>query len=167
MGTFGEEIDYIARSDAKVLITGASGVSKEVARLIHDNSSRAGSDFVAVNCAGVPEALLESELFGHVKGSFTGAYHDRPGKLELAHHGTIFFDEIGEMSMRTQTLVLRFLETGQVQKIGAERGNHFNVRVISATSRNLLDLIAQGIFREDLFYRLNVIHIRVPSLGQR
>src|SRR5712691_3580842 len=118
-----EEIERIARSDAKVLITGESGVGKElVAREIHSRSRRAQNPFVAVNCAGLPETLLESELFGHVKGSFTGAYRDKPGKLESAHMGTVFLDEIGEMTLRMQGLLLRFLETGELQKVGADGG---------------------------------------------
>jgi transcriptional regulator with PAS, ATPase and Fis domain len=112
--------------------------------------------------------LLESELFGHVKGSFTGAYRDKPGKLELAHNGTVFLDEIGEMTLRMQGLLLRFLETGELQKVGADStGRNVNVRVIAATNRNLRDLIGQGTFREDLYYRLNVIHIVVPPLRER
>jgi two-component system response regulator AtoC len=123
---------------------------------------------VAVNCAGIPETLLESELFGHVKGSFTGAYRDKPGKLEMANHGTIFLDEIGEMTLRMQGLLLRFLETGEIQKVGAERlAAASDVRVIAATNRNLRELISQGQFREDLFYRLNVIHLVVPPLRER
>jgi two-component system NtrC family response regulator len=163
------EIERIARSDAKVLITGESGTGKEVvARAINAASIRAQHTFVPVNCAGIPETLLESELFGHVKGSFTGAYRDKPGKLELANNGTIFLDEIGEMTLRMQGLLLRFLETGELQKVGAERVSMAaNVRVIAATNRNLRDLIAQGQFREDLFYRLNVIHIVVPPLRER
>jgi transcriptional regulator with PAS, ATPase and Fis domain len=163
------EIERVARSDAKVLITGESGVGKEVvARAINHFSSRATCAFVPVNCAGIPETLLESELFGHVKGSFTGAYRDKPGKLEMADDGTIFLDEIGEMTLRMQGLLLRFLETGEIQKVGAERvGKASNVRVIAATNRNLRDLIAQGQFREDLFYRLNVIHLLVPPLRER
>jgi transcriptional regulator with PAS, ATPase and Fis domain len=163
------EIERVARSDAKVLITGESGVGKEVvARAINDASTRAQFSFVPVNCAGIPETLLESELFGHVKGSFTGAYRDKPGKLEMADEGTIFLDEIGEMTLRMQGLLLRFLETGEIQKVGAERvGKATNVRVIAATNRNLRDLIAQGQFREDLFYRLNVIHLIVPPLRER
>ena len=163
------EVERIARSDAKVLITGESGAGKEVvARAINSASPRAQQAFVAVNCAGIPETLLESELFGHVKGSFTGAYRDKPGKLEMADDGTIFLDEIGEMTLRMQGLLLRFLETGEIQKVGAERvGAATNVRVIAATNRNLRDLIAQGQFREDLFYRLNVIHIVVPPLRER
>src|SRR5688500_8708271 len=117
------EIDRVARSDAKVLITGESGVGKEVvARSIHSLGARAGHVFAPVNCAGLPEALLESELFGHVKGSFTGAYRDKPGKLETAHMGTIFLDEVGEMTLRMQGLLLRFLETGELQKVGADGG---------------------------------------------
>jgi transcriptional regulator with PAS, ATPase and Fis domain len=163
------EIERIARSDAKVLVTGESGVGKElVAREIHAQSLRASRTFVPVNCAGLPETLLESELFGHVKGSFTGAYRDKAGKLELAHDGTIFLDEVGEMSLRMQGLLLRFLETGELQKIGSDRvAGKVNVRVVAATHRPLLDLIAQGLFREDLFYRLNVIHLIVPPLRER
>ena len=164
-----QEIERIARSDAKVLITGESGVGKElVARAIHTNSARAERPFVPVNCAGLPETLLESELFGHVKGSFTGAYRDKPGKLEVADEGTIFLDEVGEMTLRMQGLLLRFLETGELQKVGADRGGRLvNVRCIAATNRNLQDLIAQNLFREDLFYRLNVIHFWVPPLRER
>jgi transcriptional regulator with PAS, ATPase and Fis domain len=163
------EIERVARSDAKVLITGESGAGKEVvARAINAASPRAGQPFVPVNCAGIPETLLESELFGHVKGSFTGAYRDKPGKLEMSDNGTIFLDEIGEMTLRMQGLLLRFLETGEIQKVGAERAaNVTNVRVITATNRNLRDLIGLGQFREDLFYRINVIHIVVPPLRDR
>jgi transcriptional regulator with PAS, ATPase and Fis domain len=164
-----EEIQRIARSEAKVLITGESGVGKElVAHSVHAQSPRKQRAFVAVNCAGMPETLLESELFGHVKGSFTGAYRDKPGKLEMAEQGTIFLDEVGEMTMRMQGLLLRFMETGELQKVG---GNHtdgrVDVRVIAATNRSLRDMVAQGTFREDLFYRLNVIHLTVPPLRER
>jgi transcriptional regulator with PAS, ATPase and Fis domain len=163
------EIERVARSDAKVLITGESGVGKElVAHAIHTNSTRATRPFVAVNCAGLPETLLESELFGHVKGSFTGAYRDKQGKLELADRGTMFLDEIGEMTLRMQGLLLRFLETGELQKVGADRVlGRVDVRVIAATNRNLREMIDQGTFREDLFYRLNVIHLLVPPLRER
>jgi two-component system response regulator HydG len=123
--------------------------------------------FVAVNCAGLPETLLESELFGHVKGSFTGAYRDRPGKLEQVDGGTIFLDEVGEMSLRMQGLLLRFLETGEIQKVGSDAAlRRVDARVIGATHRNLRELIALGLFREDLFYRLNVLHIEVPPLRE-
>ncbi|MFN8065288.1 MAG: sigma-54 dependent transcriptional regulator [Vicinamibacterales bacterium] len=163
------EIEQVARSDAKVLITGESGTGKEVvARTIHAISSRTNNAFVPVNCAGIPETLLESELFGHVRGSFTGAYRDKPGKLEMADHGTILLDEVGEMTQRMQGLLLRFLETGEIQKVGAENSAKVtDVRVMTATSRNIEDLIAAGQFREDLFYRINVIHIVVPPLRQR
>jgi transcriptional regulator with GAF, ATPase, and Fis domain len=164
-----EEIERVARSDTKVLITGESGVGKEiVARSIHSLGPRARMPFAPVNCAGLPETLLESELFGHVKGSFTGAYRDKPGKLETAHMGTIFLDEVGEMTLRMQGLLLRFLETGELQKIGQDGGSrHVDVRVIAATNRKLREMIAQGQFRDDLYYRLNVIHIVVPPLRDR
>jgi len=163
------EVERVARSDAKVLITGESGVGKEiVARSIHTRSPRAGHVFAPVNCAGLPETLLESELFGHVKGSFTGAYRDKPGKMETAHLGTVFLDEVGEMTLRMQGMLLRFLETGELQKVGADGSTrHVNVRVIAATNRDLRELVTRGAFREDLFYRLNVIHIMVPPLRER
>ena len=169
IGDLRQEIERVAKSDAKILVTGESGTGKEVvARAIHMEGPRQNHDFVAVNCAGLPETLLESELFGHVKGSFTGAYRDKPGKLEMANHGTVFLDEVGEMTLRMQGLLLRFLETGELQKVGAERnGAAVNVRVIAATNRNLRHLIDQGQFREDLFYRLNVIHLRIPPLRDR
>src|SRR3954447_24783725 len=163
------EVERIARSDAKVLITGESGAGKEVvARAINAASPRANQPFTPVNCAGIPETLLESELFGHVKGSFTGAYRDKPGKLEMSDNGTIFLDEIGEMTLRMQGLLLRFLETGEIQKVGSDHtGGRVDVRVIAATNRNLRDMVGQGSFREDLFYRLNVIHLTVPPLRER
>jgi transcriptional regulator with GAF, ATPase, and Fis domain len=164
-----EEIANVSASDAKVLVTGESGVGKElVARAIHAGSPRAHATFVAMNCAGLPETLLESELFGHVKGSFTGAYRDKAGKLELADRGTVFLDEVGEMTLRMQGLLLRFLETGELQKVGSDRpSGRVNVRVIAATNRDLHTLIEEGKFREDLFYRLNVIHLHVPALRER
>jgi len=164
-----EEIAQVANSDAKVLITGESGTGKElVAHEIHLQSARNNRPFIPVNCAGLTETLLESELFGYVKGSFTGAYRDRPGKLESADHGTIFLDEIGEMTPRMQGILLRFLETGEVQKVGSDRiDRRVNVRVIAATNRNLTDMVAQGQFREDLFYRINVVHLCVPPLRAR
>jgi len=163
-----QEIDDVARSNAKVLITGESGVGKDlVARRIHECSGRTGP-FVTINCAGVPESLLESELFGHVRGSFTGAFRDHRGWLDRAADGTIFLDEVGEMSLRMQALLLRFVEHGEIQRIGASRVQEVgNVRVIAATNRNLLAEVAGGRFREDLFYRLNVIHIVVPPLRER
>ena len=164
-----EEIGRVAASDAKVLITGESGTGKEVvARAIAMSPARVGGTFVPVNCAGIAETLLESELFGHAKGSFTGAYRDKPGKFEMASNGTLFLDEIGEMSLRMQGLLLRVLETGEIQKVGAERVTTAeNVRIIAATNRDLWDLIARGHFREDLFYRLNVIHLTIPPLRER
>lgn len=164
-----EEAGYAARSDAKVLLTGESGVGKEVvARLIHRDSARRNATFVTINCAGVPDTLLESELFGHERGSFTGAYRDKPGLLETADRGTVFLDEVGEMSVRMQGMLLRFLETGELQRVGASRAQRrVDVRVIAATNRNLLDRIREGAFREDLYYRLNVIHIGIPPLRDR
>jgi len=164
-----EEIRRVALSDAKILITGESGVGKELVALsIHSHSLRADRPFVTVNCAGLPETLLESELFGHVKGSFTGAYRDKAGMLEKADEGTIFLDEIGEMSLRMQGMLLRFLETGELQKVGADRvGRHVDVRVIAATNRLIADMVSQGSFREDLYYRINVINIQVPPLRER
>jgi transcriptional regulator with PAS, ATPase and Fis domain len=158
-----------AQSTAKVLITGESGVGKDlVARHIHRHSARQQAAFVAVNCAGLTETLLESELFGHVKGSFTGAYRDKRGKLSLAHRGTLFLDEVGEMSLRMQALLLRFLENGEIQAVGSEQPEtRVDVRVIAATNRNLSDLVAAGQFREDLLYRLRVIHLHVPPLRER
>jgi DNA-binding NtrC family response regulator len=164
-----EDLHSAARSNAKVLLTGESGVGKEVvARLIHSHSSRATSAFVTMNCAGVSDPLLESELFGHVRGSFTGAYQDRRGLLETAHRGTIFMDEVGETSLRMQALLLRFLETGEIQRVGAERNTMpVDVRVISATNHNLVARMAVRAFREDLYYRLNVVHLVIPPLRER
>jgi DNA-binding NtrC family response regulator len=161
--------DRAAGSDGKVLLTGESGVGKDlIARRIHSRSRRANQPYVPVNCAGLTESLLESELFGHVKGSFTGAYRDKAGKLQAAHGGTIFLDEVGEMSLRMQAMLLRFLENGEIQAVGADaRVTTVNVRVIAATNRNLPELIAAGQFREDLLYRLRVIHIEVPPLRDR
>ena len=158
-----------ASSDAKVLITGESGVGKDViARHIHINSPRRNKEFVPVNCAGVTETLLESELFGHVKGSFTGAYRDKVGKLRLADGGTLFLDEVGEMSVRMQALLLRFLENGEIQAVGSDSAQHIvHVRVIAATNRNLTEMVGSGTFREDLLYRLRVIHLHVPPLRER
>jgi transcriptional regulator with PAS, ATPase and Fis domain len=158
-----------AATDAKVLLTGESGVGKDViAHAIHEQSARAQGPFVAVNCAGLTETLLESELFGHERGSFTGAYRDKPGKLQLAHRGTLFLDEVGEMSLRMQALLLRFLETGELQRVGSsDRVKRVDVRVVAATNRNLPERVAAGEFREDLLYRLRVIHIHVPPLRER
>lgn len=164
-----EEITYASRCDAKVLVTGESGVGKEVvARLIHAHSARGRAPLITVNCAALTDTLLETELFGHVRGSFTGAYRDRSGALELAHRGTVFMDEIGETSPRMQGLLLRFLEAGEIQRVGSDAvQTRVDVRVIAATNRQLVDAVAAKTFREDLYYRLNVIHIRVPSLRER
>jgi transcriptional regulator with PAS, ATPase and Fis domain len=164
-----EAADRAALSDGKVLITGESGVGKDlIARRIHSRSRRTNQSFVPVNCAGLTESLLESELFGHVKGSFTGAYRDKLGKLQTAHRGTIFLDEVGEMSLRMQAMLLRFLENGEIQAVGSDaRQATVDVRVIAATNRNLAELIAAGQFREDLLYRLRVIHLEVPPLRLR
>ena len=164
-----EEIHHAARCDAKVLITGESGAGKEiVARLIHERSGRGRGPLVTINCAGFPDSLLESELFGHMKGSFTDAHRDKRGWLETANGGTIFMDEVGEMSLRMQALLLRFLETGEIQRVGSDRNlAPVDVRVITATHRRLLDHINDKTFREDLYYRLNVVHIEVPPLRDR
>jgi DNA-binding NtrC family response regulator len=163
------EIEIAARSQAKVLISGETGVGKEVvARLVHQTGARRARRFVAVNCSGIPETLLESELFGHTRGSFTGAYRDKPGLVRLADSGTLFLDELGEMSLRMQAVLLRFAETGEVQPVGADGPvGRTDVRLITATHRDLRAQIDAGAFREDLYYRLNVIQIRVPALRDR
>ena len=159
----------VAAGNAKVLITGESGVGKDlVARFIHARSRRASHAFVALNCAGISETLLESELFGHVRGSFTGAHRDKVGMFQLADKGTVFLDEVGEMSLRMQAMLLRFLENGEVKPVGCDRVSaKVDVRVIAATNRNLLDLVARGQFREDLMYRIMVVHLEVPPLRNR
>jgi len=159
----------VAAGNAKVLITGESGVGKDLfARLIHARSPRADRPFVALNCAGVSETLLESELFGHVKGSFTGAHRDKVGLFQLGHRGTVFLDEVGEMSLRMQAMLLRFLESGEVKPVGADLASgKVDVRVIAATNRNLPDMVTKGLFREDLMYRIMVVHLEVPSLRNR
>jgi transcriptional regulator with GAF, ATPase, and Fis domain len=164
-----EDVLAAARSDAKVLIVGETGVGKEiVARLIHEAGRRRARSFVTINCAGLPDSLLESELFGHVRGSFTGAYRDKPGLAAMAHNGTLFLDELGEMSLRMQALLLRFLETGEIQRVGAERiEGRLDVRVIAATNRNLTERIESREFREDLYYRLNVLRLAIPPLRER
>jgi DNA-binding NtrC family response regulator len=163
------EIQSAARCDAKVLITGESGVGKEVvASLIHAGSRRANSSLLTVNCAALADTLLETELFGHVRGSFTGAYRDRVGILQQANRGTVFMDEIGETTPRMQGLLLRFLETGEIQRVGSDRpDSRVDVRVITATNRDLFAGVQDKSFREDLYYRLRVIHIAVPPLRQR
>ena len=164
-----QEIEYARQSDAKVLIMGESGVGKEVvASLIHYDSRRRHAPFIPINCAGVPDSLLESELFGHVRGSFTDAHRDKKGWIEQGRGGTVFLDEVGEMSVRMQAILLRFLESGEIQRVGADRSDSVvDVRVIAATNRSLWAEVADKRFREDLFYRLNVIHIVIPPLRER
>jgi DNA-binding NtrC family response regulator len=152
-----------------VLLTGETGVGKEVvAHLIHQRGLRKAAPFIAINCAGVPDSLLESSLFGHKRGSFTDAYRDRPGLLREAHSGTVFLDEVGEMTSRMQALLLRFLETGETQMVGASVATApIDVRVITATNRDLPAEVRKGTFREDLYYRLNVLHVHIPPLRER
>ncbi len=163
-----KQIGQVAGTDAPVLITGESGTGKElVARAIYHHSRRADHPFLAVNCAAIPEALLESELFGHERGAFTGAVSRRPGKFEAADGGTLFLDEIGDMSAQTQAKVLRALQNGEVKRVGANTPIRVDVRVIAATNRDLENSVRQGAFRADLFYRLNVFRIRMPPLRER
>ncbi len=163
-----EKIDRVAQTTARVLITGENGTGKElVARAIHRQSPRSVKRFVEVNCAAIPGELIESELFGHMKGSFTGAVADRAGKFEQADGGTLFLDEIGDMSLAAQAKVLRVLQDGEVTRIGGQKPTRVDVRVLAATNKTLEDEIAAGRFREDLYYRLNVVPIHVPALRER
>ena len=161
-------IDKVAPTEARVLITGPNGTGKEVvAHLIHQQSQRANAPMVEVNCAAIPSELIESELFGHMKGSFTGAVKDRSGKFEQADGGTLFLDEIGDMSLAAQTKVLRALQENEITRVGSDKSIKVNVRVLAATNKNLQAEIEKGNFREDLFHRLNVIPIHVPALKDR
>ncbi len=161
-------IEKVAATDARVLITGANGTGKElVAHWLHEKSERSKGPMVEVNCAAIPSELIESELFGHVKGSFTGANKDRAGKFEAANGGTIFLDEIGDMSLSAQAKVLRALQENKISRVGSDRDIKVNVRVIAATNKDLQKEIAEGKFREDLYHRLAVILIDVPSLNDR
>lgn len=161
-------IGQLANSDATVLITGESGTGKElVARAIYQNSPRSKQSFLAINCAAIPENLLESELFGHEKGSFTGANQTRLGKFEQCHQGTLFLDEIGDMSLPTQTKMLRVLQSGTFEKLGSNKPVEVDVRVIAATNQRLEESVTEKKFREDLFYRLNVVRIKLPALRER
>jgi len=161
-------IDKVAKTEARVLITGESGTGKElVAHNIHEKSSRAKSPFIEVNCAAIPSELIESELFGHLKGSFTSAVKDREGKFEAANNGTIFLDEIGDMSLAAQAKVLRALEENKIQRVGSQKDISVDVRVLAATNKDLKKEIDDGNFREDLYHRLAVIVITVPELSKR
>jgi DNA-binding NtrC family response regulator len=163
-----EMIEKVAPSDARVLITGANGSGKElVARQLHEKSNREKAPFVEVNCAAIPSELIESELFGHEKGAFTSAHKQRPGKFETANGGTIFLDEIGDMSASAQAKVLRALQENKITRVGGDKEIKVDVRVLAATNKNLRKEIEEGNFREDLYHRLNVIPIHVPSLNER
>jgi two-component system response regulator HydG len=163
-----ETLEKVAPTDAPVLLLGESGTGKELfARALHELSPRRGKPCVAINCAAVPETLLESDLFGHVRGAFTGATADAPGKFEAAHGGTLFLDEVAEMSPGLQAKLLRALQGGEIQPVGAPRSRRVDTRIVCATNRRLEDLVAGGKFREDLYYRLNVVAIRIPALRER
>ena len=158
----------VARTDATVLVLGESGTGKElIARSIHEQSSRAQSPMISVNCAAIPESLIESELFGHEKGSFTGADSSRCGLIEAANKGTLFLDEIGELPLEAQARLLRFLQEGEIRKVGSTQSIKVNVRLIAATHRNLKELARTGLFREDLYYRLYVMELKMPPLRER
>ncbi|MGB5236846.1 MAG: sigma-54 dependent transcriptional regulator [Flavobacteriaceae bacterium] len=161
-------IEKVAPTDARVLITGSNGTGKElVAHWLHEKSSRSKGPFVEVNCAAIPSELIESELFGHVKGAFTSAVKDRAGKFEAANHGTIFLDEIGDMSLSAQAKVLRALQENKISRVGSDKDIKVDVRVIAATNKDLQKEISEGKFREDLYHRLAVILIQVPALNER
>jgi len=163
-----EMIEKVAPTEARVLITGPNGSGKElVARQLHEKSARRGGQFVEVNCAAIPSELIESELFGHEKGSFTSAIKQRLGKFELAEGGTLFLDEIGDMSLSAQAKVLRALQENKITRVGGDKDIPVNVRVLAATNKDLKKEIAEGRFREDLYHRLSVIIIKVPSLNER
>jgi DNA-binding NtrC family response regulator len=161
-------VEKVAPTDARVMITGSNGTGKElVARSLHDNSSRASGPFIEVNCAAIPSELIESELFGHEKGAFTSAIKQRKGKFEQADGGTIFLDEIGDMSLSAQAKVLRALQENKISRVGSDKNINVNVRVVAATNKNLKEEIDNSRFREDLYHRLSVILIHVPSLNER
>jgi two-component system nitrogen regulation response regulator NtrX len=168
MITLKQTIEKVAKTNSTVLITGASGTGKElIARKIHSLSARKNNRFVQVNCAAIPEELIESELFGHEKGSFTGAYEKKIGKFDSAHLGSIFLDEVGDLSLKAQAKVLRVLEEGEIQRVGSAEIKRIDVRVIAATNKNLKEEIKKGDFREDLYFRLNVVPIHSPSLKEK
>ncbi|MGD8862833.1 MAG: nitric oxide reductase transcriptional regulator NorR [Myxococcales bacterium] len=163
-----EEIELVAPSDFAVLVTGETGVGKElVARALHHYSPRRDEALIHVNCAALPEAIVESELFGHLRGAFTGAAADRPGKLEVAHRGTLFLDEVGELPLSVQPKLLRTLQNGELQRVGSEQSRRVDVRIVAATNRDLRREVEEGRFRADLFHRLNMYPIRVPPLRER
>jgi DNA-binding NtrC family response regulator len=168
METIKEIIEKVAPTDARVLITGANGTGKElVAHWIHQKSERSDAPFIEVNCAAIPSELIESELFGHVKGAFTSAVRDRAGKFEAANKGTIFLDEVGDMSLSAQAKVLRALQESKISRVGTDKDIQVDVRVVAATNKDLMKEISEARFREDLYHRLAVILIQVPSLNQR
>jgi two-component system repressor protein LuxO len=168
MRTLYEQIQRVAPSKAPVFVTGESGTGKEVcAEAIHACSTRASGPFIAINCSAIPRELMESEVFGHVKGAFTGAHEDRPGAAELAHGGTLFLDEICEMDLALQAKLLRFAQTGTVRRVGDARLRHVDVRFVCATNREPAREIEAGRFREDLYYRLHVLPLRLPALRDR
>jgi DNA-binding NtrC family response regulator len=161
-------VEHLRDSDATVLITGESGTGKEmIARAVHARSARADQPFVAVNCGALPGNLLDTELFGHVRGSFTGAFRDNPGRFDLAGRGTLFLDEIGDLPLELQVKLLRVLQERRFERVGDVRSQPFQGRVVAATHRDLARAVAEGRFREDLFYRLNVVHLRLPPLRDR
>ncbi len=163
-----EQIDMAAKSNSRVVILGESGSGKElVAHILHENSPRAKKPFIEMNCAAIPQELIESELFGHEKGSFTGAFERKQGKFELADEGTLFLDEVGDMSLSTQSKVLRIIETQDFQRVGGSKNIKVDVRIIAATNKDLREEVKKGNFREDLLFRLNVIPIMVPPLRER
>ncbi|WP_020682747.1 sigma-54 interaction domain-containing protein [Marinobacterium rhizophilum] len=176
-GVFGESpklldaleiAERAAPTDLPVLVEGESGTGKELmAKLVHVNGSRADKPFISINCGAIPENLLESELFGHKRGAFTGASNDRKGKFESAHHGTIFLDEVGELPLAGQVKLLRVLQANEIQRVGSDEIIEVDTRIVAATNRNLLQMAREGTFREDLYYRLGVIHVTLPPLRER
>lgn len=168
IGTLRQQIARVAPLDTTILVGGESGTGKElVATAIHSQSKRSAHEMISVNCAAIPESLIEAELFGHVKGAFTGATADRAGLIEAAHQSTLFLDEIGELPLEAQARLLRVLQEGEIRRVGSTERTYVDVRLIAATHRNLLDMVSKGTFREDLYYRLNVIELNCPALRDR